>query len=575
MQPSPQKSQPKSHPPKISLLLLAVLAGLMAVRTCCAGGGPENVFLLVNSLSQDSMTVANHYVQIRKIPASNVFYLEFDPKQWKVLGATFRDQILLPALEEIDRRGLSRQIDYLIYSCDFPWKVDFARDFPQQKFTVGYQPRGSITGSTYLWSFVKDRRKEMFGLSSNNYFSMPKNNATFSQGFSAQSRWLPGGQKTATKGLPYLLSTMLGVTYGRGNTVEEIVQGLQVASTADATHPRGTVYFLKHNGPRSTPRHSLYPKAVRELGLAGVKSEILDGQFPNGLQDIMGLTIGTTSFNIKDSGCRMLPGSIGDNLTSLGGIFKIGAGQTCISEFLRNGAAGACGTVVEPINYPQKFPSPFLHVHYAHGCSLAEAFYQSLYAPFQQLIVGDPLCQPWASPPEVRVLGFVRKTFVSGRLVLTPSVAKTKSRTIRSFELFVDGVLRKQCRWGQKFDLDTREMPDGYHELRIVATESGPVATQGRWIDSILVKNGRNAVQLSIENQSQLASDGYVKIRVSSTQKQAVAIMNNGRKLVEISSGNGQSKIPLDLLGHGPVVLRGVVEGEPGLVSRPLGFQVP
>ncbi len=572
MQRYPEKPKPRNCRPGILSVLCAVLMGISLTATCPAGGGPENVFLLVNSSSQDSMTVANHYLHLRKIPASNVLYLEFDAKKWMVFGHTFRKQILYPALEEIDRRGLSGQINYLIYSCDFPWKIDFVRDFPDEKFTTGYQPRGSITGSTYLWAFAKEKRKEMFGLNSNNYFSMPRNNVTVSRGFSAQSRWLPGGQRTATKGIPYLLSTMLGVTYGRGNTVKEIVRCLEVASTADATHPRGTVYFAKHKGPRSTPRHKLYPEAVRELGLAGVKSKVLDGRFPKDAKDIIGLTTGTTSFSIKNSGCRLLPGSLCDNLTSLGGIFKTDAGQTCISEFIRNGAAGACGTVHEPLNYPQKFPSPFLHVHYAHGCSLAESFYQSLYAPFQQLIVGDPLCQPWATPPEVKVLDFTKKTFVSGTLTLTPT---SSSKAIRSFELFVDGVRSKRCRPGKKFSLDTTEIADGYHELRIVATEGTPIETQGRWIESILVKNGRDAVQLSIENQTQIARDGYVKVKVFSTQKNSVAIMHNGRKLAETPLGNGQSKIAIDQLGAGPIVLHAVIEGKPGLVSKPLRLKIP
>ena len=44
----------------------------------------------------------------------------------------------------------------------------------------------------------------------------------------------------------------------------------------------------------------------------------------------------------------------------------------------------------------QKFPLPFIHDHYAQGCSLAEAFYQSVWGPYQLLILGDPLTRPFA-----------------------------------------------------------------------------------------------------------------------------------------------------------------------------------
>ncbi|MCA9232113.1 MAG: hypothetical protein KDA57_15805 [Planctomycetales bacterium] len=540
-----------------------------------AGGGPENVFLLVNSASKDSLTVANHYVKLREIPASNILFLEWDKQKGEIPGASFRDEILLPALEEIDRRGLQGQIDYLIYSCDFPWKVDFRSDFPKEKFTAGYQPQGSITGATYLWAFVKDKRKEMFGINSNNYYSMPLNGVTVSRAFRAQVRWLPGGQRADGRGIPYLLSAMLGVTYGRGNRVDEIIQYLQRAREADGTRPSGTVYFLKHDGVRSRTRDGLFSQAVAELGLAGVKAEILPFKFPKGKQNIAGLTTGVPDFNLQQAGCRMLPGSIGDNLTSFGGVFTENFSQTCLSEFLRHGAAGACGTVVEPLSYPQKFPSPFVHVHYAHGCSLAEAFYQSIHAPFQQIIVGDPLCQPWAQSPEVRVAGLDGRHFTSGNLQLIPSLPPEDARPIRAFELFVDGVRYKRCRQGEQFDLDTAQFADGYHELRVVATEDTPIETQGRWLGSVMVKNGHDAIQLSIDNQDQLATADYVLVKVASTQKEPASIMGHGRKLAEVPSGNGTARIAVDQLGSGPVTLQAIVAGERGLVSRPLSIEIP
>ncbi|NOY29614.1 MAG: TIGR03790 family protein [Planctomycetes bacterium] len=515
------------------------------------------------------MTVANHYVDLRKIPPSNVHYLDWDQEKPGISGKAFREKILLPVMKEIEQRGLAGQIDYLIYSCDFPWKVNFASDFPDEKFTPGYQPQGSITGSTYLGAFVKAKRKEMFGLNTNFYF-VPNSGITISRGFHAKNRWLPGGKRADLQGIPYLLSMMLGVTYGHGNSVEEIIRYLQSAREADATHPRGTVYFLKHSGPRSTPRHHLFPEAVRELGLAGVKAEIIKSRFPQGKKNVIGLTVGVPTFDMAASGCRMLPGSIGDNLTSTGGVMHVGAGQTPLTDFLRYGAAGACGTVHEPLNYPQKFPSPFLHVHYAHGCSLAEAFYQSIHGPFQQLLVGDPLCQPWANIPEVKVAGPTKKRFVSGSITLTPAVSLKNPSPVRHYDLFVDGIRRKRCRPGGSFRLDTTKLSDGLHELRVVALDKSPIETQGRWIGQLSVKNGHDAVQLSIKNQSQLVSADYVVVKVASTQKNPVLIMHNHRELAKVPGGNGSARIAVDLLGSGPITLQARVEGTASLTSPSL-----
>ena len=81
-----------------------------------------------------------------------------------------------------------------------------------------------------------------------------------------------------------------------------------------------------------------------------------------------------------------------------------------------------------------------IQVHYARGCTLAEAFYQSVYGPYQLLIVGDPLCRPWADIPQVSVAGVEAGATVRGRLTLEPSVTSAGKATADRFELFVDGV---------------------------------------------------------------------------------------------------------------------------------------
>ena len=82
------------------------------------------------------------------------------------------------------------------------------------------------------------------------------------------------------------------------------------------------------------------------------------------------------------------------------------------------GAAGASGTVVEPFAVAQKFPTARIFSHYVRGCNLAEAFYQSVSGPFQLLIVGDPLCQPWARFPRFTVGGLSSGDTVEANLDL-------------------------------------------------------------------------------------------------------------------------------------------------------------
>jgi uncharacterized protein (TIGR03790 family) len=579
------------------VLALIVFVTVPVIGVARAGGGPENVFLLVNPRSQDSLTVANHYVSLRKLPASNVFYLKWDPEKHSMSGAAFRDRILLPVLKEIEQRGLEGQIDYLVYSCDYPWQLHFQSDFPKEKFPTQLRPVASLTGATYLSQFVQEKRKEMFNLNTNFYAIKALSGMTVSRGFQSAYHWAPGGKrvKDSQKGLTYRLSTMLGVTCDRGSTVEEVLRYLRRSTEADGTSPPGTIYLMENEDIRTKVRHGSFPDVVRELSSLGVQAEILKGVLPSTKKDVMGITTGTKRFNLIASKVEMLPGAIGDNLTSTGGYFvkrkpwkppandptkkPPGLPQTVLTDFLRAGSAGASGTVVEPYALQAKFPLPSIHVHYARGCSLAEAFYQSVTGPFQLLVVGDPLCRPWARIPEVSVEGIADGQRVNGQVKIKPSATLYGARKVARFELFVDGVRAERCLVDETISLDTTTIADGHHELRVVAIDDTPIETQGRWIGRVTVKNGRDALQLSLAPASRVSIRGALKITVTSTTNDEIVILHNEHVLGRIRGGQGSVRVDANKLGKGPVAIRArTVSGsglsKPGLYSRPVAIEV-
>jgi len=160
---------------------------------------------------------------------------------------------------------------------------------------------------------------------------------------------------------------------------------LQRSIKADGTQPRGTFYFTDTKDVRSTTRKPNFASAITQLEAMGFETKIVNSGVPVQALDIVGLTCGTPGFDWAASGSQILPGAFCDNLTSFGGMFYR-AGQTKCSQFLRYGAAGSSGTVVEPYALQAKFPHPMIHVHYARGCSLAESFYQSVSGPFQTIV---------------------------------------------------------------------------------------------------------------------------------------------------------------------------------------------
>ena len=145
---------------------------------------------------------------------------------------------------------------------------------------------------------------------------------------------------------------------------------------ADFTRPSGTFYFAANGDVRAKTRQPKFQQAVNALQDMGYRSEIIKSKLPKEKDDVLGFTAGTSNYDWGKSGSTIMPGAICENLTSYGGRLGVIGGQTKLNEFLRYGAGGSSGTVVEPYAVGYKFPSPMIHVHYARGCSLAEAFYQ-------------------------------------------------------------------------------------------------------------------------------------------------------------------------------------------------------
>lgn len=582
----------KSKATRIWVLLAAITFALLywgaAASSTYAGGGPENVLLLVNGASESSRAVANHYMKLRGVPESNVVSLEEVPVAAKITVEEFRTSILMPALAEMGKRKLGGQIDYVVYSADFPTQIDLAGDgrppgLPQAK-PDPFAPTGSLNAMTFLWQMVMAKNPAYVGNKTNRYWRHPNGRPALStQAFGAWRGWDETGDAVTEGGMHYYLSTILGVTGRRGNTLAEIVAYLEASAKADGTRPRGTIYYVKSDDKnRSGPRDGRYDDAVRELARFNVRGEVVHGQMPTGKADVQGAMMGVAKFDWATSGSRIQGGAICDHLTSFGGVLTGGGSQTPLTAFLKYGAAGACGTVVEPLNIADKFPHPNLHVHYAAGCSLAEAFYQSIGWPYQVVIVGDPLCRPWAHIPKVTVEGVKPNARTRGTLAIAPTATVTGGRGISRFDLFVDGVRRDKVNPGESFALNTTELADGYHELRVVAIEGGPIESQGRAIVPFWVNNRGKVLALSsAARRARLGEKIEIKVNGSGAAK--IVVAHQGRQLGEVKGGAGRIPVNTKELGSGPVTLHatsytaggeGTAEDEPLATAAPLAIEV-
>ena len=288
--------------------------------------------------------------------------------------------------------------------------------------------------------------------------------------------------------------------------------------------------------------------------------------------------MGTSDFNWSGSGSTILPGAICDNFTSYGGMMNPKMPQTPLTEYLRYGAAGSSGTVAEPYAIKNKFPIPMIQVHYARGCTLAEAFYQSIYAPYQLLIVGDPLCRPWASIPQVKVSGVEPDYTVKGTLTISPTATTTSGHGIDHFELFINGSRAAVCKPGGLLTLDTTLLPDGYQELRVVAVEADLIQSQGRAILSIITDNYGRKIEAKLASQGVIRADNPLIIDVNSPGSIGVSILQNSRLVGRVAGEKGQIKIDAAELGTGPVQLHVIGIGNDGprshVIAPPIDVKV-
>ena len=187
--------------------------------------------------------------------------------------------------------------------------------------------------------------------------------------------------------------------------------------------PKGKVFLVTTPDKARSVRNGDFMKSERDWdNHSQVEVEHVDHRWANEveLRDEKDVLIYQTGLAVmKHIGeNEFLPGAIGDHLTSYGGRFskrgkleglarwatgKNRPEQTNILAWLnltkaKAGVTGSYGTVVEPLNYKEKFPAPSVFLkHYVSGSPLVVAYWKSVAYPGQGLFVGDPLARPYGT----------------------------------------------------------------------------------------------------------------------------------------------------------------------------------
>ena len=166
---------------------------------------------------------------------------------------------------------------------------------------------------------------------------------------------------------------------------------------ADGTAPPGSAYLMSTSDPSRNSRATGFADVARMIG-PSLTVRVLRADRLEGADDVIALFTGLARVEGLTSN-RFRPGAVADHLTSFGGELTAGptnGNQMSALRWLEAGATGSYGTVVEPCNFPTKFPNPLLVLtYYRRGDSLVEAYWRSVAMPGQGVFIGEPLARPW------------------------------------------------------------------------------------------------------------------------------------------------------------------------------------
>ena len=382
------------------------------------------------------------------------------------------------------------------------------------------------------------------------------------KGFEARNFFAPNCTESTNPkhGVSYLLSMVLSHTANNRLTINEAITHLERSSLADFTRPSGTFFFSKTSDVRTTTREPNFQIAIDELKKLKQNTQIIESVLPPVGSSVAGITFGVSDFDWNRSGAKFLPGSLADNLTSLGGVMTPSS-QTKATELLRFGAAAASGTVAEPYALQFKFPLPSLHAHYARGLTAAESFYSSIHSPYQLLILGDPLCQPYATPPRFKLSGCKDRQRVTDKIALEflPSEEDNSCDSVQLTWL-IDGKIQTQTNFLTKLNIDVAPEDRGAYEWRFIT--KGPKPIETRWEKSLWVLAGPEETHVSLDAPKRWSrKDGQrLKLKVPKIPEGTqIRLRFHWNTLEAQHDDQGQFELDPNLLGSGPIRLQPLV----------------
>lgn len=326
------------------ILFIALLSGL--AQPCNAGITNDNLAIIVNDNDPQSVAVAEYYRKARRIPEEHVIHTAFEHRESSLSAAAFN--------------RLKNQID---------------SDVPD-------------TVQAYALTWTKPYKVDCMSITS--AFALGFDTAYCAQGCKPTKS---SAYYNANTTRPYSDFGIRPTMMLAGKNTSDVLRLIDRGLKADYSRPGGRAYLVSTSDKRRNVRSAIYP-AINAKMRALVRINIVEADYIQDKSDVLFYFTGQKTVKKLDSN-DYLPGAIADHLTSAGGVL-FGASQMSAIKWLEAGATGSYGTVIEPCNYPGKFPNPALVMQsYIGGSTLIEAYWKSVAMPGQGIFIGEPLSSPF------------------------------------------------------------------------------------------------------------------------------------------------------------------------------------
>jgi len=308
--------------------------------------GPNELAVIINEADPLSATLGEYYVAKRKIPRKNVITINFPPGNKVMTKEEFA----------VIKKQVDEATPVNVQAYALTWVAPFrvACMSITTAFAMGYDPAFCAQG-------CRPTRE-------NPYFNSLSHRP-----------WSDYG----------IRPTMSIAATSLKKGISLIKKGVE----ADFTYPTGTAYLVSTSDKNRNVRSLFYPEFIKRISPIFTVKEVNTNSLKN-KEDVFYYITGLKKISGLET-LTFLPGAIADHLTSSGGILT-GSSQMSALRWLEAGATGSYGAVVEPCNFPQKFPHPIvLMQHYLNGDTLIEAYWKSVAWPGQGIFIGEPLARPF------------------------------------------------------------------------------------------------------------------------------------------------------------------------------------